>query len=47
MDAWALRRLAGKLVPLGPAGAWEILQRLENGGTQGKAGAEIVRYKAN
>ncbi len=42
MDTWSLRRLAAKLVPLGPAGAWEILKKLENGGSQGKAQGEIV-----
>ncbi len=35
------------LLPLGQAPAWEILQGLENGDTQGKAQVEIVRYKPN
>ncbi len=47
MDAWALRRLAGKLVPLGQARAWELLQTLGNGDGQGKARVEIVNPEAN
>jgi len=47
MDAWALRRLAAKLVPLGPAGAWEILHSLESRGGDDKAKAEIVNPEAN
>jgi len=42
MDSWALRRLAAKLVPMGPAGAWEILHSLESRGGDDKAQAEIV-----
>jgi len=42
MDVWALRRLAGKLLRLGPAGAGEILQKLGKGDDQGKGRVEIV-----
>jgi len=45
MDTWALRRLAAKLLLLGPAGAWEILQSLKNGDSQDKARVEIVLRK--
>jgi len=37
-----LRRAARLLVPMGPAGAWEILHSLESGGGDDKAQAEIV-----
>jgi len=46
MDTCALRRVAAKLVPMGPAGAWEILHSLESGGDD-KAKAEIVNPGAN
>jgi len=47
MDNWALRRLAGKLEPRGPAGAWELLQKLGNQGSPGKGEGEIVNPGAN
>jgi len=47
LDTWAFRRVAAKLVLLGPAGAWEILQQLGNGDSPGKAQAEIVDPDAN
>jgi len=42
-----LNRAARMLLPLGSAEAWEMLQQLENGDSQGKPQAEIMRYKAN
>jgi len=47
MDHWVLRRVAVMLSPLGPAKGWKILQGLENGDTEGKAGGEIVPPGAN
>jgi len=47
MDTWALRRVTAKLVPMGSVAAWEILQKLENGDSQGKAQGEIVNPAAN
>ena len=46
-DDRVLRRVAAMLLPLGQAPAWEILQVLENGDTQGKAQVEIVNPGAN
>ena len=46
MDNWALRRVAAKLLPLGPGGVWEIL-KLGNGGSPGKAQGEILNPGAN
>ncbi|MEE8115301.1 MAG: hypothetical protein V3T23_13225 [Nitrososphaerales archaeon] len=46
MDNWALRRVAAKLLRLGP-GAWELLQGLGNGDSPGKAKVEIVDSGAN
>jgi len=42
-----LSRVAKMLLPLGVASGWEILQKLENGDTQGKAKVEIVDSGAN
>ncbi len=39
-DVWALRRVAELLLPLGQVAAWEILKKLENGGSPGKGEGE-------
>ena len=41
-DFYALIRVAAMLLPVGQSTAWNILQSLKNGGTEDKAGAEIV-----
>ena len=41
-DTWVLKQAAKLLLPLGAATGWEILERMENGGTEDKAGGEIV-----
>ncbi len=46
MDTWALRRVAVMLLPLGQSTAWEVLQRIGNGGNEDKAGGEIVNLGA-
>ena len=47
LDTWAFRRVAAMLLPLGQSTAWEILQRIGNGGNEDKAGGEIVDHGAN
>ena len=47
MDAWALRLVATKLLSMGPTGAWELLQKLGNGDSPGKAQGGIVDPGAN
>jgi len=47
LNRWVLSRVAEMLLPLGVASGWEILQKLENRDSPGKAKAEIVRFKAN
>jgi len=42
MDNWALRRLAAKILLMGPAEAWELLQKLGNGDSPGRGEGEIV-----
>jgi len=42
-----LGRAARLLLPRGAAGAWEILKKLENGDSQGKAQGEIVNPGAS
>ena len=37
MDTWALRRVAEMLLPHGQARAWEILEGMENGGSEDRA----------
>jgi len=41
-----LRQAAKLLLPLGVTTGWEILERMENGGTEDKAGAEILSSRA-
>jgi len=41
-----LNRAARLLVHMGPSRTWDLLQKLENGGSQGKAKAEVINPEA-
>jgi len=46
LNGWAFKRVAEMLLPLGPARAREILEGLENRGSEDKARGEIVAPRA-